>query len=535
MLNHEVIVLLSKFNITGFIGFSCYFMFFALPRWVDFSYKVRFMFYVRGLNMLQRVKKILFNAFCFGIIPQLGALINILILPWITPFLTARDFGIWGIVTAYSGIGISLCTLGLHCHLTNSYYEYKNNFNLVWSRLLAMFLFFAIIFGFFLFIVFIIVLRKDLSGIELYLTAFFGIFPVMFYPNTVLAVHFYPLKSNPSPLIVAKIMSAIVSVSVLFCSVYFFRLGFLGYVFSAAVNTMLLFLFFIKPIWFREKIFPKVDWNFSRMKKWMRIALPVIPHTLGFMLLTSSSRIIMNIYHLPLDEIGIFSQGFLIGSYTNIIAIGLVTALVPSIQIAYRKKNLIKFRNLFYFAEFTTLIAIVFFCIFMPEFYVFFIKNKELSAACPIAQLVCFANLPYPFYCFLSTIALIEKQTTKLLWLVFVPGIINVLLCLIFLPFYGASVAAVFLLFAYWAQIIIPMFVKYYHKKIRDWLKPAKSVLLGHILFFAVVFFASYYISFLSLIVKLGIILIIGSLLIIIGYVFKSYFLGLVENEAFSI
>ena len=67
----------------------------------------------------------------FGIVPKLPTFINILILPLVTPYLSASDYGVWGIISSYMGIFISIYTLGLHMHLSNSYYEYGDKYRLV--------------------------------------------------------------------------------------------------------------------------------------------------------------------------------------------------------------------------------------------------------------------------------------------------------------------------------------------------------------------------------------------------------------------
>lgn len=47
---------------------------------------------------------ILKKAFGFGVMPKLASLVNLLLLPLITPFLTPFDYGIWGVITSYSGL-----------------------------------------------------------------------------------------------------------------------------------------------------------------------------------------------------------------------------------------------------------------------------------------------------------------------------------------------------------------------------------------------------------------------------------------------
>ena len=73
----------------------------------------------------------------------------------------------------------------------------------------------------------------------------------------------------------------------------------------------------------------------------------------------------------------------------------------------------------------------------MPEIYALLIRNANLAKSCDIASLLCFANVVFSFYAFMSAPAFIEKKTMQLLWLVFVPGILNFLLCYAFIPFFG--------------------------------------------------------------------------------------------------
>lgn len=63
---------------------------------------------------------ILKKAFGFGVMPKLASLVNLLLLPLITPFLTPFDYGIWGVITSYSGLFITIAPLGLNLFLSNN-------------------------------------------------------------------------------------------------------------------------------------------------------------------------------------------------------------------------------------------------------------------------------------------------------------------------------------------------------------------------------------------------------------------------------
>ena len=68
-----------------------------------------------------RVKQLIVNTIWYGVVPKLVAILTILILPFITPYLTLEDYGIIGLINSYKGIAFGVATLGLHLHLTNSY------------------------------------------------------------------------------------------------------------------------------------------------------------------------------------------------------------------------------------------------------------------------------------------------------------------------------------------------------------------------------------------------------------------------------
>ena len=114
----------------------------------------------------------------------------------------------------------------------------------------------------------------------------------------------------------------------------------------------------------------------------------------------------------------------------------------------------------------------------MPEIYSLLIRNENLAQSCDIASLLCFANVVFAFYTFMSTPAFIEKNTLYLLWLVFVPGVLNFAMCYAFIPFFGYRVAIYSTIISYWSQLMIPFFVGYYKKSVRMWLGRLKWIFI---------------------------------------------------------
>jgi len=378
-------------------------------------------------------------------------------------------------------------------HLTNSYYEYKNKFYLVWGRILLIILVSSVVCAFILSTILFFSL-PELSTKSVVLIIILASVPFVFGCNSLLANHLYPLRYDPKKLVIPILFSNIIGIFISFILIRYLRMGYIGLMSNGAIATILAFIFFFKPLWIKEKIVPIYDKNRKRIKEMFRIALPVIPHTLGFMLLTSSDRIIMNIYNTPIKDIGYYTHGYSMGDYITVVTAALITALSPKIQELYRSNNYIKLRKVYLLSQGFTMATVFLFALWMPDIYKFLIRNSDLQQSSGIASLICFSNIVYPLYAFLSTIAFIEKKTTKLLWLVFVPGILNIILNLIFIPIYGYKAAVYTTLISYWSLLLIPIFVKFYSRFLSK-LFSSKAVLALLFILFVTLLTTSNYLS----------------------------------------
>lgn len=465
------------------------------------------------------VKKIILNTIWFGIVPKLSAVISVFIMPLITPFLTAADYGIAGTVSSYASVFLSIYALGMNVHLTNSYYE-NNDFHVIWGRILFILIISGIvcacILAFFLFFA-----LPALPIGSLFIVIALATSPLIFGSNSVLASHLYPLRYDPKSLVLPILFSNIIGVLVQFYLIRYMKLGYFGLLANGAIASLLTFSLFLKPLWIQEKIIPVFDMDLKQFWKMLKISLPVIPHTLGFVFLSSSSIIIMNIYNIPLNEIGYYTNGYYMGAIINIATGALISALAPRIQELYRSNEFLKLGKVYLLSQIFAMIVIFLFAIWMPEIYKTLVKNDDLQQCSQIASLICFSNITIPLYTILSTSAFIEKETIKLLWLVFVPGILNIVLNLMFMPMFGYKTAIFASLISYWSLLLIPVLVKYYSNLFNK-LFSTNFVLIVLFTLFVILTISSNYISIYGIMNKIFITLFF---FIIIGssvYKFKS-------------
>lgn len=427
------------------------------------------------------IRKIFGNTLAFGIIPKIPTLINFFILPIITPYLTLDDYGIWGVVSAYCNLFVCIAPLGLNVHLTNSFFEIKH-WRIYWGHLFFLLLFSGVVCSV-IYIGFILIELRYVPLWTRFLIAISSCGPILLFGTSTISSHLYPLLSKPLPMVLRNLVASLCSIIVTFIVVYYMRLGFWGWIFGSLASSVVGFALFAYTLILKERIIPSIERNVKRIKGWLKISLPAIPHAIGFMLLGSSSRIVMSFYDVSLADVGIFSNGFMMGDYITVVSAALATALSPEIQRAYREQRFYDFRHIFYFCQMTSLTCVFLVSVWMPEIYKLIMRNPSLLSAAPIASIMCYANVLNPLYTFLAVVAFITKETRQLLWLVFLPGLLNVSICLMFIPIYGYQVAVYSTLLSFWSMLSIPLISKFHAGNVKKWMgSRGKLVVLGGLL-----------------------------------------------------
>jgi len=414
------------------------------------------------------LKEIAKNSVWFGIIPKLASIATLFITPLITPFLTAKDYGIYGIITSYTGIIGGFAILGLHVHLANSYYEYKSRFGAVWRRLI----FWMFIGNLLSFIVSAVVLWFYLPSVFPWsrgLVIFLSTFYMLYSFNMVVVNHYYSIRLIPKPLILKNLSATLIGILINFVLIYYLRIGFMAFLISSFISNLFLFFIFFKSFWVDLKLYPLPNKPDKRVVNWFKVALPMLPHQIGGTILASVDRIIMTILALSTVEIGIYSQGYSMGNYANVFIVSLITSIAPVIQTTFRNNNLLQMRKMLYFSMGITLLIITALSIWMKEIYFLLVRNPDLQICQDVASYTCFSYAMFPFYSMLSAFCFIEKKTIYVLWLVFIPAILNIILNFIFIPYYGYMAAAISTIASYWSIAIIVLIIPYFKNHIIRW------------------------------------------------------------------
>lgn len=424
------------------------------------------------------LRKILINTVWYGIIPKLPTLLSFLALPIITPFLMPSDYGMWGVISAYCSISVGLCTYGLHIHLTNLYYEKKGNYKFFWNQLFSMMLIMGLLTSILLAIFLYLILPINDLIIKFFVIIL-ACLPTLLSSFNVITNSFCILNDLPRLLVIRNVTSGVFSIILLILSVKYWGLGFIGWVISYGFTALLFFILIFKRLIFVEKIYPsRISYSRAEIYSIILISMPLIPHNLGHILLSSSDRIVMEYYGISSHNIGLYFSGYQLSEFLYIVILGLCTALTPIIQEKYRNGDFI-YLNKIYFLSYIFCFLIVFLgALWMKEVFNLMIRNPLFSEGYKIAVVNTFSYFSAILYYFFSTKIFIEKDTKHILWLIFVPAIINVLLNIIFIPYFGYFFAVYSTIISFFFIFLLPFFNSYFKFSYLKMFKNLKSLVL---------------------------------------------------------
>src|SRR5580698_8494806 len=80
-------------------------------------------------------KKLFTNTLIYALGPQLPRIASFFVLPIITKDLTTTDYGIYGVVLAYTGLMGGIKDLGTSVNISNLFYRHANRWQTGWRQL----------------------------------------------------------------------------------------------------------------------------------------------------------------------------------------------------------------------------------------------------------------------------------------------------------------------------------------------------------------------------------------------------------------
>jgi len=162
-------------------------------------------------------------------------------------------------------------------------------------------------------------------------------------------------------------------------------------------------------------------------------------------MLNISDRVLLDLFKVPIKEIGLYAFAYSIGTYFSIAGKSLQQASAPFYMEYYKLESRDgdkKARTLSYIMQAGLLLLAFFICLWMKELFTFIARNEGLKSSYYIAIPIVMAYCYFPSY-FYNGMKMWYIENTKSLMMISVgAAVLSVALNLVLIPLFGIIGAA---------------------------------------------------------------------------------------------
>ena len=403
------------------------------------------------------LQKVLSNSIIYGVAPQVVGVVNMLLLPLITPHLTAFDYGLYGIVNAYMmGIGL-FQFLGLTIVVNNAFYNYPQKYIWVWRKVFGVLLIW--IFPFILLqsivLYFVIPAEADVNQLKI---IFLAGLPIVFNSTlTFIGSAYFQLNLKAKPLFFRTLLVGLTVVVMNYYFIVFQQMGYMSWFYANAFGSFLLGLSFLS-VFIDIKLYP-IFRNISKLKPMLKLGFSSLPYTFSAYTLDYSDRVIMEFVNVPVKAIGRYNLSYSIGDRVFQLSKGVGLALIPVVVDLFKKSRFQEVQLIIRNLTLIFILATITLSIWTKEIFDLLIKSESLSDIYPIAIVIIMSMNYRPYYLLSTSILEFKEKTIFLSNLSIGIAVFNVLSNLILLPIIGIMGAAITTFISYLLYGFISFFL----------------------------------------------------------------------------
>lgn len=391
---------------------------------------------------MNKYKKLVGNSLVFAIGNFGSKFINILMVPLYTVYLTTESYGIVDLITTLVSLLLPLFSFCIYEGVLRFAMEKDSDYELVWTNSLII----QCVLIIFCLILFPILSQTPLSQyklviIILLLLQLFQILLSQFARGIGNVVH-YSVNGILMTLIIAS--SNVVLIAK-------FKMGVEGYLYSLIIANVfsILFLFFSNKV-YRFTNFRKI--NFVFIKESLLFSIPLIPNTLMWWLINSSSRFFIAFF------IGASANGlYAVSNKVPLILTSIIAIFNQAWQMSAIEEYNSKDKNVFYDRIYSSFISVLFIStsailiVLVPIFK--YAIGDDFYNSWRYVPFLLIGVIFSSFATFLGTNYVAAKKTKGLIVTSLYCGVINLVLNVILIPLIGvngASVSSMISFFALW-------------------------------------------------------------------------------------
>ncbi len=368
--------------------------------------------------------------------PYIPRVISLLLLPLMTSHLTAADFGIIGVISAYSASISVLSSLGFVNILFSSFYQYHNQYKIIWKRIYGILVLWSIIFIFFQIGFYYLLMPKE-ALVDTWLIIFLLVVSNIFSETSLIGNAYYQLNLKPLPIAIRTVISGGLMILINYYLVVYENMGYLGYFMALAISNFVVNISYFPLLILKVKVYPVFKIKKYVLNKYFKILMPTIPHYYTNFLLNSSNRVVMEASSVPISQIGQVNISQQFFNIIESIYIAANQAITPIVYNEIKSGSNYKIKGIVYNLFFVSLFITFNFSIWSKEIFYFLIKNDLLKNGYKLALVLVMSLNFRPLYLLNSYFYFYYQNTLEILKISVVSGIIAVLGYIIFIPFFG--------------------------------------------------------------------------------------------------
>lgn len=450
---------------------------------------------------------------------QAPLLINIFILPILTPFLTPKDYGIYGLALAYIGGFSALALLGYIALFQNAYFKNRETYKDVWAKYMGILTLWRIPFSLIVAFVLFLVFRNKVSSEDLVFLLIVLVIPILFFDlSKTLGIRICQYTGNHKFVYRITFIVSLITLVSTFVGIYFLRLGYKAWLISYFISSLVYFVYYKIII---VKIYGiKLSFSFTKrdLKESLKLALPLLPHSYTSYFIDSSDRLILDTFKIEMADIGRYNLAYSFANYFKSFSDAMNSIVTPIYFRIFKSMNdaeggkLIKSITLLWFGF--LLFSAFLLSLWLKEIFSFLYRNKELNGAYIYSVFIIFSLCYQPIYALTVSKIIYLEKSKKIMKISLFSSVLNIVLNFMLIPFWGiiGSVIATFV--TYLCMGFMGFLLKEFSESVNG--NYPILLLLLNILFFS---FLAYYLSDVRLEVKW-----IISLLCLFGmFVFWKY------------
>ena len=378
------------------------------------------------------------NSILFSIAPFLPKVVNIILLPIMTKYLTDVDFGISGTISAYTQAIGAFSTLGLTVALMNSFYKNPDGYRVLWKELYGFLNLWMIFFAAIQAVILFFCIPEEAAENKWWIILLSQFNTVVFGPTGVIGNSYFVYNKQSVPVVWRSVAASLITILVDFILIVYLKFGYMGWYVGTFVGTLFTNASYWPVIHFKLGIKPVYKFRKGSIKNALNLSLPTIPHYYTNYLLEGSGRMVLNQYGVEQGEIGRVSISQQMGDVFQLGISGLNNAISPYCMQSLKDNDEKKIVGLG--KTFACVIFVLAFLISLwsKELFSLLISNSSLQSAYPFFILYIMAFCYRPLYLTVANYYFYYEHTKQLLTITFASGILGVLFYIAFVPLWGA-------------------------------------------------------------------------------------------------